>query len=60
MNSHPAPEETIVQGTAAALFEAVRFENGRITNPHFSQYRVPRLLDVPDIEVVVLDRKDLS
>ena len=49
----------IVQGIGGALFEQVRFENGRILNPHFAQYRVPRFSDVPEIEVVVLDRKDL-
>jgi isoquinoline 1-oxidoreductase len=52
-------EGAIVQGIGGALFEAIRFGNGRITNPHFSQYRVPRFTDVPPIEVVVLDRKDL-
>ena len=52
-------EGAIVQGIGGALFEAVRFENGRILNPRFSQYRVPRLRDVPRIETVILDRKDL-
>ncbi len=52
-------EGAIVQGIGGALFEAVRFENGRIVNPHFSQYRLPRFPDVPEIEVVILDRKDL-
>jgi isoquinoline 1-oxidoreductase len=49
----------IVQGLGGALFEQVRFENGRILNPHFAQYRVPRFSDAPEIEVVLLDRKDL-
>src|SRR5208282_3676285 len=31
-----------IMGLGGALFEAVEFENGRITNPRFSQYRVPR------------------
>jgi nicotinate dehydrogenase subunit B len=52
-------EGAIVQGLGGALFEAVRFENGRILNPRFSQYRVPRASDVPPIEIVLLDRKDL-
>lgn len=52
-------EGAIIQGIGGALFEAVRFENGRITNPHFSQYRVPRMTDLPHIEVVLLDRRDL-
>src|SRR6185503_3815568 len=32
----------IVQGLGGALFESIRFENGRIQNPHLSGYRVPR------------------
>jgi nicotinate dehydrogenase subunit B len=52
-------EGAIVQGIGGALFEAIRFENGRIVNPRFSLYRVPRMKDVPSIEVVLLDRKDL-
>ena len=46
-------------GIGGALFESVRFENGRILNPHFAQYRVPRFRDMPQIEVVLVDRKDL-
>jgi isoquinoline 1-oxidoreductase len=52
-------EGAIVQGIGGALFEAIRFENGRITNPRFSQYRLPRFPDVPPIDLVILDRKDL-
>jgi CO/xanthine dehydrogenase Mo-binding subunit len=48
-----------VMALGGALFEAVEFENGRITNPKFSQYRVPRFSDLPRIEVILLDRKDL-
>lgn len=49
----------IMQGLGGALFEAVEFENGRIKNPHFATYRVPRFRDVPVIEAVLLDRKDI-
>ena len=49
----------IIQGLGGALFEAVQFENGRITNPHFASYRVPRFRDVPRTEAVLLDRKDI-
>ena len=52
-------EGAIVQGLGGALFEAVRFGGGRIANPHFAQYRVPRFPDAPPIEIVVLERKDL-
>ncbi len=49
----------ITQGLGGALFEAIHFDNGKILNPHLAQYRVPRFVDLPQIEVVVLDRKDL-
>ena len=49
-----------IQGLGGALFEAIEFENGRITNPRFSRYRVPRFHDVPEIEAVLLDRKDIA
>jgi isoquinoline 1-oxidoreductase len=52
-------EGSIVQGIGGALFEAVHFDNGRILNPHFAQYRVPRFSDIPQIEIELLDRKDL-
>ena len=48
-----------IQGLGGALFEAIEFENGRITNPHFASYRVPRFRDVPEIEAILVDRKDL-
>jgi isoquinoline 1-oxidoreductase len=47
-----------VMGLGGALFEAIKFENGRILNARFSQYRVPRFGDVPSIEIVLIDRKD--
>jgi len=51
-------EGAIVQGIGGALFEEIRFENGKISNAHFSEYRVPRFSDLPQIEIVLLDRKD--
>jgi CO/xanthine dehydrogenase Mo-binding subunit len=49
----------MIQGLGGALFEAIEFENGRITNPQFASYRVPRFRDVPEIEAILMDRKDL-
>ncbi|HYW97469.1 MAG TPA: molybdopterin cofactor-binding domain-containing protein [Candidatus Elarobacter sp.] len=49
----------MIQGLGGALFEAIEFENGRIKNPRFSSYGVPRFRDVPEIEAVLLDRKDI-
>lgn len=52
-------EGAIVMGLGGALFEAIHFDDGRILNPHFSEYRVPRFSDVPPIEVVLLDKRDV-
>jgi isoquinoline 1-oxidoreductase len=49
----------MIQGLGGALFEAIEFENGRIANPNFASYRVPRFRDVPEIEAILLDRKDI-
>src|SRR5207244_4880774 len=53
-------EGAVVMGLGGALFEAIAFENGKITNPRFARYRVPRFSDVPVLETVLLDRKDLA
>ena len=52
-------EGSIVMGLGGALFEAIQFGGGKILNPAFSKYRVPRFSDVPAIEIVLVDRKDL-
>ena len=53
-------EGSIVMAIGGALFEAIQFDNGKILNPHFAQYRVPRFGDLPTIEVVLVDRKDIA
>ncbi|HEX7471312.1 MAG TPA: molybdopterin cofactor-binding domain-containing protein [Verrucomicrobiae bacterium] len=53
-------EGALVMGLGGALFESIEFENGRISNPHFAEYRVPRFSDLPKIEVVLVNRKDLA
>ena len=52
-------EGAVVQGLGGALFEAIAFEDGRIVNARFADYRVPRFLDVPVIETVLVNRQDL-
>ena len=49
----------VVQGIGGAMFEAIRFADGKIENPHFADYRLPRFRDTPQIEIVLIDRKDL-
>lgn len=52
-------EGSNVQGLGGALFEAIEFGNGKILNGRLSEYRVPRFSDVPKLETVLLDRKDI-
>ena len=49
----------IVQGIGGALFEHIDFAGGKILNPHFESYRLPRFADAPHVEIVLLDRKDI-
>lgn len=49
----------ILQGLGGALFEEIRFAQGKILNAAFSSYRLPRFRDIPAVEVLLLDRKDL-
>ena len=51
-------EGAIVMGIGAVLREQILFAGGKVTNPRFSAYRVPRFRDVPKIEVVLVNRKD--
>ncbi len=52
-------EGAVVMGIGGALFEQILFDSGRIVNARFSRYRVPRFSDVPPMETVLVDRKDL-
>src|SRR5713226_2541819 len=52
-------EGAITMAIGGALFESIQFANGKILNPKFSSYRVPRFRDAPLIEVVLVDRKDI-
>jgi isoquinoline 1-oxidoreductase len=52
-------EGGLMMGLGGALFEAIAFEKGMITNPHLADYRVPRFGDAPKIEIVLIDRKDI-
>ncbi|PWT70431.1 MAG: isoquinoline 1-oxidoreductase, partial [Bacteroidetes bacterium] len=50
---------SVIQGLGGALFEKIDFANGKILNSSLSSYRVPRFSDIPQIEIILIDRKDL-
>jgi len=52
-------EGAVAMGIGGALFEQIEFADNKILNPRLSRYRVPRFNDMPKIESVLLDRKDI-
>jgi nicotinate dehydrogenase subunit B len=52
-------EGGVVQGLGGALFEAIQFADGQILNGTLGDYRVPRFADIPPIDIVLVDRRDL-
>jgi isoquinoline 1-oxidoreductase len=59
LHLHNQVEGAVVQAIGGAMFENIQFKDGQILNGRFSKYRLPRFSDLPAIEVVLLDRKDL-
>jgi isoquinoline 1-oxidoreductase len=49
----------IVMALGGALTEELEFRDGKILNPRFSRYRVPRFRDVPRIDVHLVDNRDI-
>jgi len=59
LHLHNQVEGAVVQAIGGAMFENIQFKDGQILNGRFSKYRLPRFSDVPAIEIVLLDRRDL-
>jgi CO/xanthine dehydrogenase Mo-binding subunit len=53
-------EGAIIQGIGGTLFEQLEFDKTRILNGRLSAYRVPRFTDVPEIEVILIDHRDIA
>jgi CO/xanthine dehydrogenase Mo-binding subunit len=53
-------EGCIIMGLGAVLREAMEFQDGKITNNQFKKYEVPHYEDVPPMDVILVNRPDLS
>jgi isoquinoline 1-oxidoreductase len=53
-------EGCIIMGLGGALTEEMRFTGGKVTTDNFSKYAVPRMDDVPELDIVLVDRRDLD
>ncbi len=49
----------VIMGIGGALYETIDFANGKVLTDRLAKYRVPRHHDIPVIDCVLLDRKDL-
>jgi isoquinoline 1-oxidoreductase len=52
-------EGAVMMGLGGALFEAIQFGDGKLTNGRLARYRVPRFSDAPALDVCVLNRPDV-
>jgi nicotinate dehydrogenase subunit B len=53
-------EGSVVMGMGTALWESVEFDGGRVLSSGFGEYRVPRITDVPEINVKLIDDPSVS
>lgn len=49
----------ILQGIGGALFEEIDFKDGRILNASLFSYRVPRFTDIPPLDIILVNKKDI-
>jgi isoquinoline 1-oxidoreductase len=52
-------EGAIMMGVGTALYESVEFRDGRLLTSSFARYRVPRIVNLPAIEVVIVGDQTL-
>ncbi len=48
----------ISQGLGMALMEELQLEGGKILNPSFNKYKIPKSTDMPEIEAVIIENED--
>ncbi len=51
-------EGCILMGLGPTLREEMVFSEGRMRNPRFSRYHVPRMSDVPELDIHLMNRPD--
>ena len=46
-----------IQGLGYALMEEMKYEDGRLVTPSFSEYLIPTAMDTPEIESIILESR---
>ncbi|HCF60610.1 MAG TPA: xanthine dehydrogenase [Myxococcales bacterium] len=49
-------EGGVVQGVGYALMEDLKLDQGRCLNPSFTDYLIPTTLDVPEVDIVLIEQ----
>ncbi|MCP4398640.1 MAG: molybdopterin-dependent oxidoreductase [bacterium] len=53
-------EGAVTQGLGYALFEEMVFENGKLMNPNFADYKVFNAFDMPELETILVETYEPS
>ncbi len=48
----------VTQGLSMSCYEGYLFEEGKVANPTFADYKIPTALDVPEIEPLFIETED--
>jgi CO/xanthine dehydrogenase Mo-binding subunit len=48
-----------VQGIGQAMFEDLQYVDGRVANPNFTDYKLPTIADVPEIETILVEQPSI-
>ncbi len=51
-------EGSIVMGIGYTFLENLRFQNGRVVNPNFANYKIPRSVGTAPIETILIETND--
>lgn len=51
-------EGSLAMGIGYTFYEDLKFKNGRVVNPNFANYRLPRSIGTPEIETILVETDD--
>ena len=51
-------EGSLAMGIGYTFYEDLRFKNGRVLNPNFAGYRVPRSIGIPKMNSILIETND--
>jgi CO/xanthine dehydrogenase Mo-binding subunit len=51
-------EGSLVMGLGYTFAEDLRFNNGRVVNANFANYRLPRSIGIPPMETILIETQD--